>query len=322
MVLTGLAVVLVALALITTLGVAVVERTYRPSGQFIDVAGARLHVVEIGPRSGAAIGPPVVLLHGASANLESMRQPLGELLSARHRVILIDRPGHGFSTRDRLTDATPAIQAAMIDEALGKLGIARAIVVAHSWAGALGAALALDHPARLAGLVLLAPVTHPWNGGVSWYNSLAVTPVAGWLFTRLVALPAGRYFLEPGARTVFAPQPMPAGYVRDTAVALLTRPSEFTANAYDMVALKPAVVAQAPRYHEITTPVVVISGNVDRTVSIDIHSRRFVAAVPQARLIELQGIGHMPQNVAPGVVVDAIDEMISRVSELAAAAAG
>jgi pimeloyl-ACP methyl ester carboxylesterase len=210
----------------------------------------------------------------------------------------------------------------MIDEALGKLGIARAIVVAHSWAGALGAALALDHPARLAGLVLLAPVTHPWNGGVAWYNNLAVAPVAGWLFTHLLALPAGLFLLEPGARAVFAPQPMPANYVRDTAIALLMRPGEFTANAYDMIALKPSVTAQAPRYGEITTPVVVISGNVDRTVSIDIHSRRFVAAVPHARLIELQGVGHVPQNVAPGVVVDAIDEMTSRMPERAGAAAG
>jgi pimeloyl-ACP methyl ester carboxylesterase len=311
MVSMGLAIVLLALVLITPLGVVVIEAIYRPSGRFVDAAGARLHVVDLGPRDDAS-GPPVVLIHGASANLESMRHPLGELLAARHRVILIDRPGHGFSTRDRLTDATPAIQAAMIDEALGKMGVARAIVVAHSWAGALGAAMALDHPERLAGLVLLAPVTHPWNGGVSWYNDLAVRPVAGWLFTRLVALPAGLFALKPGARSVFAPQPMPEDYVNVTAVPLLVRPAEFTANAHDLVALKPSVTAQAPRYGQIKTPVVVISGNVDRTVSIDIHSRRFVAAVPHARLVELDGLGHMPQNVAPGVVVDAVEELMAR----------
>ncbi|MDR3468252.1 MAG: alpha/beta hydrolase [Xanthobacteraceae bacterium] len=317
MVLFGLVVIVLALALITRAGVWLIERRHRPSGRFIEVNGARLHVVELGPEHSTT--PPLVLLHGASSNLEAMRQPLGELLAARHRVILIDRPGHGFSTRRRAADSGVAAQAAMIAAALDQLGVARAIVVAHSWAGALGAALALGHRERLAGLVLLAPVTHPWNGGVSWHNGVATAPLLGWLFTRLVALPIGLFMLRSGARSVFAPQLMPADYVRDTAIALLLRPREFTANAHDMIALKPSVAAQAGRYHEITTPSVVISGTVDRTVSIDIHSRPFVAAVPGARLIALSGVGHVPQNVAPGVVVDAIEDMVASGVKIAVA---
>ena len=69
-----------------------------------------------------------------------MRQPLGDMLASNHRVILIDRPGHGWSTRERLEDSTPAIQGRMIDEALEKLGVGPAIFVVHSWAGALGRA--------------------------------------------------------------------------------------------------------------------------------------------------------------------------------------
>src|SRR6185312_318105 len=97
------------------------------------VRGGRLHVVDLGPRDLAE--PAIVLVHGASANLESMRQPLGELLAQRHRVLLFDRPGHGWSTRERLIDSTPAAQADMIDEALERLGVARAIIVGHSWGG-------------------------------------------------------------------------------------------------------------------------------------------------------------------------------------------
>ena len=319
MVVVVVAVAVLSLALITQVGILLIEQRHRPSGQFLDVEGARLHVVELGPERG--LTPPIVLLHGASSNLEAMRQPLGEMLSARHRVILIDRPGHGFSTRRHAGASSAAAQAAMIDGALDKLGIAEAIVVAHSWAGALGAALALRHRERLKGLVLLAPVTHPWNGGVSWYNTLAAAPLIGWLFTRLIALPVGLFMMSSGARAVFAPQPMPEGYVRDTAVALLMRPREFAANAHDMVALKPSVAAQAPRYGEITTPAVVISGDLDGTVSIDIHSRPFVAAVESARLIELSGVGHMPHNAAPGVVVEAIEGLLSGETKIAATAA-
>ena len=65
----------------------------------IEVDGARLNVIDIGPRDAA--GPPVVMIHGASSNLEVMRRPLGDMLAKDHRVILIDRPGHGWSTRTR-----------------------------------------------------------------------------------------------------------------------------------------------------------------------------------------------------------------------------
>src|ERR1700723_998910 len=118
---------LAVLALITQAGVMALQHAWPAQGRRIEVVGATLNVIEIGPRDPA--GPPVVMIHGASSNLETMRQPLGDLLAKNHRVILIDRPGHGWSPRVRLEDSTPAIQGRMIDEALGKLGIGPAILV-------------------------------------------------------------------------------------------------------------------------------------------------------------------------------------------------
>ena len=125
----------VILALITRAGVLVLQRIHPAQGRIIEVAGARLNVLDIGPRDG--VGPPVVIIHGASSNLEVMRQPLGERLAKKHRVILIDRPGHGWSTRVRLADSTPAIQGRMIDEALQKLGGARIVLATATNAQAM-----------------------------------------------------------------------------------------------------------------------------------------------------------------------------------------
>ena len=141
---------LIVLALATQLGVIAVERSYPATGQTVAVESGRIHFRDLGPRNGADL--PIVMLHGASSNLGTMQRPLGEKLATQRRVVLIDRPGHGWSPRDRLADSTPAVQGRMIDEALGKLGIARAIVVAHSWAGALALSMALNHSARVAGL--------------------------------------------------------------------------------------------------------------------------------------------------------------------------
>lgn len=305
--------VLAILALITQGGIFALERLYPQRGKTVDVTDAALNVVELGP--GDAAGPPILLLHGASSNLEAMKKPLGDLLARRHRVILIDRPGHGWSHRAHESDSTPQVQARMIEEALRKLGSGPVIVVVHSLAGALGARMALDYPERVAGLVMLAPVTHPWYGGVGFYNSAVVTPIVGPLLAYTITLPLGLVVAEKSARSVFAPQAMPENFVKDTATPLLLRPREFLCNARDLVTLKAAVTEQAPRYGDIKAPVTIISGDVDKTVSTVIHSRLFASAVPNARLIVLPGIGHMIQNAVPDLVVSEIEAMMERIGQ-------
>ena len=310
---------LAILALVTQAGVFALQRAYPAPGRMIEVAGATLNVVDIGPRDPP--GPPVVMIHGASSNLEVMRQPLGEMLASNHRVILIDRPGHGWSTRARREDSTPAIQGRMIDEALEKLGVGPVILVVHSWSGALGARMALDYPTRVAGLVMLAPVAYPWRGGIGWYTKLITIPVIGPLLAYTITLPLGYFLAKPGARGVFLPQVMPDGFVGDTATALLLRPREFLANARDIVTLRAAVEEQAPRYGDIRVPTVVISGEIDKTVTTNIHSRPFAKAVPNAKLIVLPDVGHMVQNAAPELVISEIEAMIGEIIQGTAAAA-
>ena len=262
------------------------------------------------------------MIHGASSNLLTMQKPLGDMLAKNHRVILIDRPGHGWSTRERLEDSTPAIQSKMIDEALEKMGVSHAIFVVHSWAGTLGALMALDYPQRVAGLVMLAPVLYPWPGGVGAFNEVVTTPVIGPLLAYTITLPLGVFLTEPGARVVFLPQTMPEGFVKDTAVKLLLRPRNFLANAVDLVTLKAAVIEQAPRYPNIKVPVVIIAGDeTDTTVSTNIHSRPFAAKVPNTKLIVLPGMGHMVPNAAPDIVVREVDAMAGELARSTAAAA-
>jgi pimeloyl-ACP methyl ester carboxylesterase len=309
---------LAVLALATQAGVFLTQRAHPAQGRMVEVAGGALHILDLGPRDAA--GPPIVMLHGASSNLEVMRQPVGERLARKHRVILIDRPGHGWSSRARLEDSTPDIQARMVAEALAGLGIARAIFVVHSWAGALGARLALDYPQSVAGLVMLAPVAYPWPGGVGRYNRLIATPVIGPLFAYTVTLPLGLLLADAGARGVFLPQTMPDGFVRNTATPLLLRPREFIANARDLVTLKAAVAEQAPRYSEIKAPVTIITGEADKTVSTDRHSRPFAAAAPNVKLVVLPGVGHMIQQAVPDLVIAEIEAMVGAAASSVAAA--
>jgi pimeloyl-ACP methyl ester carboxylesterase len=309
MILLAVALVLAGLAAVTMIGTAAIERADPPVGRFVEVEGGRLHIVE----RGSADAPPVVLLHGASGNLGDMQLALGERLAARYRVILIDRPGHGWSDRpDGRDDASPARQAALIHQALARIGVMRPVLLGHSWAGAVATAYALDFPGEVAGLVLLAPVTHPWPGGVSWINNLVATPLIGPPVARTLMLPVGYFLVASGVKSVFAPQSPPPGYPAATGVQMILRPSEFIANAQDLAGLKAFVTAPAPRYGEIAAPVIIISGDSqDKVVSTNIHSRAIARQLPHARLIVLPGVGHMVQYAAPERVVQAIDELMA-----------
>ena len=309
-VLVGLVVVAALFGGLTEIGTAMIERAHPPSGRMVEVEGGQLHVVELGP----AEAPAIVLLHGASGNLEDMRLALGERLAARYRVILVDRPGHGWSDRPHgAADASPARQANLIHQALNNIGVRRAIIAGHSWSGALATAYTLAYPDEVTGLVLLSPVTHPWPGGVAFINHVAAAPVLGPLFVRTFVLPAGYFLLRPGVAAVFAPQTPPPDYAAQTAVALILRPSEFRANAQDLVGLKDFVTAQAPRYGDIKVPVAIISGDVtDRIVWTDLHSRTSARQMPNATLDVLPGIGHMVHYAAPELIIAAIDRLARR----------
>ena len=112
---------------------------------------------------------------------------------------------------------------------------------------------------------------------------------------------------------VFSPQTPPPDYAARTAVALILRPSEFRANAQDLVGLENFVRAQAPRYGEIKVPVAIISGDVtDQIVWTDLHSRSSARQIANATLDVLPGIGHMVHYAAPELISAVIDRLAGR----------
>lgn len=305
-----IAALLGASMLVTLIGSWLIALMHLPRGRRIDIGGSRQHIVEVRPADREPDGLPLVLLHGAGCNLEDMWLALGWPLAARHRVILVDRAGAGWSERRGRTSSSPAVQAAMLRDALDRLGIARAVLVGHSWGGALALAFALDHPQRTAGLVLLSPPTHPHLRRMSRLYRPLAAPILGWLFARTLALPLGAVAFGIGIRAAFAPQLPPSYYLRGSAAFLLLRPAAFLANAQDMADLSGFLAQQAPRYRELALPMVIVQGDCDGIVPIEKHAQVLAAAAPQAKLVVLPGIGHMPHHAATERVVAEIEELV------------
>jgi len=310
---------LIALAGFTRTGAWLTGRRNPPVSGFADIGGVRIHHVHVPARAGADL-PPVVFIHGASANLKDQMLPLRPLLEGRAEMLFFDRPGFGWSERGN--NETLAAQADTIAALLERVGIGRAIVVGHSFGGAVATAFARRHPERTLGLVFLAPATHPWPGGATaWYYKLTAIPVIGRLFSETLAYPAGRLRIGDATACVFSPNRVPDGYVDEASIPLVLRPPAFRANARDVAQLYDYVRAAAPAYREIAAPAVVISGDRDKVVYAAIHSVGLERDIPGAELVWVRNLGHKPDWIAPDLVVGAIEKAAGRSVDLQAMAA-
>ena len=303
-----------ALAGFTQWKSASIAAAFPPQGAFVEIGGGRLHVTQRLPAG--AERNIVLLLHGASGNQADMMVALGDRLAAKgFRVIAVDRPGQGWSDRpDGRADASPARQAQLIRAAMARIGVSHGIVVGHSLAGALAVNFALDQAEFTSGLVLVAPVTHPWPGGIAWYYHVAAAPVAGEVFTQLLTLPIGLASLQAGVANVFAPQPSPPDFIEDTGVNMVLRPAAFRANAQDVAGIKDFVTAQSLRMPQIRVPTAIITGDSDGVVLTRIHSYGSARDIPGATLTILPGIGHSPHHSDPEAVVKVIEEVADRIA--------
>src|SRR5438445_4869949 len=103
-----------------------VEALLPPRGQFMDIDGQRIHYVDSGGSK-----PPIVMIHGLGGNLLHFGYAMADKLSADYRVILVDRPGSGYSTRPEDAPATLTAQAKTIEALIRRLGLKRPLLVGH-----------------------------------------------------------------------------------------------------------------------------------------------------------------------------------------------
>jgi len=298
-------------ALATGLSRRAAETAHPPVGRFLRLGERTVHLLDRPGDDPDAV--TLVFVHGASGNARDPALAFADAFP-RHRLIFFDRPGHGWSSRHGPSDAAPTTQARVVADILAAEGIERAIVVGHSWGGSVAAAFGVHHPERAAGLVFLAPASHPWPGAViDILYRISAAPIAGAVLDRLVVPIVGRLLIDKSIVGVFAPDPVPPDYRRAIGADLVLRPEEWRANAEDVYRLHAHVTELAPRYPEITAPTLIVSGTHDPIVRADIHAEGLAKDIAGSRLVWLEDIGHMPHHAARDRVIAEIETLIAEV---------
>jgi Predicted hydrolases or acyltransferases (alpha/beta hydrolase superfamily) len=281
------------------------ERRNPPSGRFIDVDGVRLHFIDRGE------GPPLVLLHGNGSMIEDFASSgLIDLAVRRHRVIVIDRPGYGHSTRPRDRIWSAGAQADLIHAALERIGVSRAVVLGHSWGALVAIELALRHPQAVSGLVLASGYYFPSARVDAAIVSGPAVPVFGDVVRYTIAPIASRLAWPVVLRKIFAPAPVPKKF-RQFPREMAVRPSQLSAEAAESALLIPTAAALSDKYASLNMPVVIVAGAEDRLIDPGKQSHRLHRTIPQSTFRPVAGSGHMVHQTNPEAVLSAIDEVFS-----------
>ena len=250
----------------------------------VSVAGLSMHVIQGGD------GPSAVWLHHSTGPLGWL--PLHERLAERLHVSAPDLPGYGRSERP-VWARHPRDIAVLLGRAIAKLELEPTLLIGHGFGGWVAAELATMNPSALRGLVLVgAAGLKPDEGEI-------IDPI---FFTFGDYVKQG-FHDEAAFEEAFGSDGSEShrelwDFSREMTSRLTWKPWMFNRQL-------------APLLREVDVPALLVWGAEDRVVPLDC-GRRYEAALPDARLVVVEGAGHLVELEAP-------DRLASLITEFAGA---
>lgn len=287
-----------------------VRQTIPPSGAVTRVTGGAIHFVEYGEASPDKAS--IVLIHGLSGNLRNFEYAISGPLAEKFHVIVLDRPGCGYSRRDGAEQARLPEQARMIAEFLDLQGVKRPLIVGHSLGGAIALSMALNFPENVGGLALISPLTSKQTHVPAVFSGFNVpNETVRRFISHTLAVPAAMHQGRKVAAAIFAPNPVPGDFAVRGGGLLTLLPESFFATSTDVQAVSIDLATQQDRYGELALPIGLLYGRDDGVLDPDTHIDGLKSACPDLQLTVLENMGHMP-------IVNAIDETLAFIERQAA----
>ncbi len=242
--------------------------------------------------TGAASDRAIVFLHGIGGGARLFDAQLSAL-GAAFRAIAWNMPGYGGS---RPVDA-PGIDgyAAALARFLADLGLAEPVLVGHSIGGMIVQAYLADGRGPAAGIVLAQ--TTPAFGGKDprWAEDF--------VRARLAPLETGTSMAALAAASVMGmvgPDPDPAGVALARDVIAATPVDAYRASTLSMIGFDRRAALSA-----IAVPALLVAGSEDRNAPAPTMAK-MAAAIPGARLLTLEGCGHLVMAERPAAFTQAV----------------
>lgn len=291
------------------------------ASRYVDLpSGVRMHYRDEGDPN----APPLLLIHGFSASLQTWEPWVERLATGAdrigdHRLISIDLPGHG------LTRAPAGYQASIetfrdaVAEFVRTQNLTRLALAGSSMGGNIAWEYALAHPEQVSALILVDasgwPETRAGLADEPPIFKLLRNPVAGPILRDLDNTALVRQGLEASfADPALVDDAMLARYVD-----LSRAPGHRDIILQLTLGFRERNYATAERLAALQMPVLILTGDTDRLVPPE-HAEQFHQAIAGSQLVTFEHVGHIPQEEAPDASAMAVHEFLTQQIEGAALA--
>jgi pimeloyl-ACP methyl ester carboxylesterase len=277
--------------------------------EFIDINGVNVHLKKRGQ------GKPVfLLLHGFAASLYSWQRVM-EPFSQLGMVIAFDRPGFGLSEHplgwQGKNPYSADAQTELVVGLLDHFQVDQAILVGSSAGGSISMRVALQHPQRVAGLVLVDAAVYVGSHAPRWLSPIFSTPQMHHLGP-LIA----RQITRLGPRLIDIAWHDPSR-MSDEMLELYRKPYQVEDwdNALWELTLANRQNDLPKHLSEIDLPTLVITGDDDSIVPTA-DSIRLAGELPHASLKVIQDCGHLPHEEQPEEFMQAVRSFLETLPEV------
>jgi pimeloyl-ACP methyl ester carboxylesterase len=225
-------------------------------------------------------GSPVILLHGGFGHSGNWSYQLPDLLTAGHRVILVDSRGHGRSTRDA-RPYTYELMASDVLTVMNTLHLEQAALVGWSDGACIALILADQAPSRVAGAFFFGCNMDP--SGLKQINER----------NPLLHRCLGRHAMDYAELS-----PTPGQF------------NEFAHAVRIMMTTQPNYTAQDLAL--VSVPVTIVQAEHDEFIK-DEHAEYLARSIPNAKLVILKGVSHFAPLQRPHIFNAAMLTFIAEV---------
>lgn len=303
-------------ARLSTLDYALPVQMYAFSSQGKDLEMAYIYLP---PEEGKAV---VTLLHGKNFNADYWAPTAAYLQAQGYGVLMPDQIGFGKSSKPVDYQFSFAGMASQTRDLQVSLGIEESIVVGHSMGGMLATRFALLYPEQTTQLLLVNPI-----GLENYLEHAGYKDVAFFLEGERSRTPDGlrayqqkNYYDGQWAPEYEALLEFQIGWMKGPDAEQI---AQVNARTYDVIFTQPVVT----ELEALRVPTTLILGTRDRTGPgrgwqhdaesyelgrYDLLGEKVVARIPQGTLIELEGLGHLPQVEDFERYSQALDQALSR----------
>ncbi len=267
-------------------------RRPRPVGgsRFVRAGGIQYHYEEYpGP------GRDVVLLHGFASSSYTWEAVAPRLAERGFRVLALDMKGFGWSDKPASGAYDPVALMEGVKSWMDAVGLSRAAVVGNSLGGAVASLMALVHPERVSGLVLVNSLM-PYDIPYPLILRLARAPLAPALAGRVIT----RGVIRRNLKQVFHDRRLVTEEKVSAYWERLRAGNGLRAQALVARALSPEpFLSYLSRAEEVRTPALAIWGREDRWIPLSFGRRMAREGCGPRNLVVLDHCGHMPQEEKP-----------------------